>query len=85
MRFQVSRIPSLAALIAAPAVADPFSFSTGNPDEKIAAATRPHAGGNFEIDACDDLILTAPHTSITSDATFTDLVAGDVDIRRSTG
>jgi len=66
MRFQVSRIPLLAALIAAPAVADPFSFSTGNPDGKMAAATRPDAGGNFEIEAGDDFILTAPHTSITS-------------------
>jgi hypothetical protein len=79
MRLHVSRILLLAALIAAPAVADPFSFSTGNPDGKMAAATRPDKGGKFEIEVGDDFILTAPHTSISS-ATFTGLVTVDVDI-----
>ena len=61
-----------AMLIAGPACADPFSFSTGNPDGKIATASRPDAGGLFEIESADDFVLTA-HTSLTS-ATFTGLV-----------
>ena len=61
-----------AMLIAGPACADPFSFSTGNPDGKIATASRPDAGGLFEIESADDFVLTG-HTSLTS-ATFTGLV-----------
>ena len=52
--------------------ATPFSFSTGDPDGRMAAATRPGSGGSFEIETGDDFILTNP-TTITS-ATFTGLV-----------
>jgi hypothetical protein len=57
-----------------PAVADPFFFSTGNPDGKIATATRPESPVTFEIETGDDFGLTA-QTSITS-ATFTGLLTG---------
>jgi hypothetical protein len=69
-RFLISAIclSSLAAVI--PANAAPFTFSTGNPDGLMAAASRP--GGNFEIETGDDFALTNP-TSITS-ATFTGLI-----------
>ena len=59
-------------LCAAPAVADTTFFSTGNPDGKMATATRPDAGGRFEIELADDFILGTT-TSITS-ATFTGLL-----------
>ncbi len=50
----------------------PFFFSTGNPDGKMATATRPDTGGPFEIESADDFVLTRT-TSITS-ATFTGLL-----------
>ena len=34
----------LAVFLASPAVADPFSFSTGAPDGKIGTASRPGPG-----------------------------------------
>ncbi len=55
-----------------PATADPFFFSTGNPDARLAAASRPSGGGAFEIESADDFVL-ANQTKINS-ATFTGLV-----------
>jgi len=66
-------------LPAAAAAADPTFFSTGDPDGKIATATRPESDGatpKFEIESADDFIL-GKKTSIT-DATFTGLVTGDI-------
>jgi hypothetical protein len=61
-------------LSAVPAAADaPFFFSTGDPDGKIATATRPDTGAPFEIESADDFVLTHS-TSITS-ATFTGLLS----------
>jgi len=62
------------SLLALPVLAGPFFFSTGNPDGKIATATRPDSPFGFEIETGDDFALTGP-TSITS-ATFTGLVTG---------
>jgi hypothetical protein len=64
----------LGSLPAIPAVAaqTPFFFSTGTPDGLMGTATRPDAGGNFEIESADDFVLTHA-TSITS-ATFTGLL-----------
>ena len=62
-------------LSAVPAAAQSFSFSTGDPDGKIATATRPDIGGPFEIESADDFVLTHA-TSITS-ATFTGLLPID--------
>jgi hypothetical protein len=65
----------LGCLCALPAAADtPFFFSTGNPDGKIATASRPAGTGKFEIESADDFVLTQ-ETSITS-ATFTGLLTG---------
>ena len=64
----------LCALPALPAAASPFFFSTGNPDGKIATATRPDTGFGFEIETGDDFVLTQA-TTITS-ATFTGLITG---------
>lgn len=46
-----------------------FSFSTGNPDGKIATASRPGSAGKIEIESADDFILSQS-TSI-NHATFT--------------
>ena len=59
-------------LPAAAAAADPIFFSTGDPDGKMATATRPDSRGKFEIELADDFVLTHG-TSITS-ATFTGLL-----------
>jgi hypothetical protein len=60
--------------LAAPVAATPFAFSTGNPDGKMATASRPESAGKFEIESADDFVLTGP-TSITK-ATFTGLLTG---------
>src|SRR5215471_6629371 len=41
------------------ASADPFSFSTGEPDGRMAAASRPDSHGKIEIEAADDFIVAA--------------------------
>jgi len=68
----------LGLLTPLPAAADPFFFSTGNPDGRIATATRPDTAvspaPSNEIESADDFVLTSP-TSIQS-ATFTGLLAG---------
>jgi hypothetical protein len=54
------------------AAADPFIFSTGNPDGRMASATRPESPGKFEIETGDDFALTQ-ETLITG-ANFTGLI-----------
>ncbi len=61
-------------LFAGAAWADPYTFSTGNPDGRMAVASRPGAGGKTEREAADDFVTTA-QTMITS-ATFTGLFVG---------
>jgi hypothetical protein len=63
---------AMLSLAAMPAAADPFFFSTGNPDGKMATASRPESPGLFEIESADDFALTSP-TSL-SNATFTGLI-----------
>jgi PEP-CTERM motif len=63
----IGLLPAVAA-----AAETPFFFSTGDPDGKIATATRPDTGAPFEIESADDFVLTQS-TSITS-ATFTGLM-----------
>jgi hypothetical protein len=66
-------VPIVVALLAVPASAGTFFFSTGNPDGKIATASRPSSPGNIEIESADDFVLTSPTTNLTS-ATFTGLI-----------
>jgi hypothetical protein len=62
-----------ACLLVGPAHADStFFFSTGNPDGKMATASRPDSAGKIEIESADDFVLTT-QTSLTS-ATFTGLL-----------
>ncbi|HEY8005848.1 MAG TPA: hypothetical protein VIE66_03360 [Methylocella sp.] len=51
---------SIGLLTDMPAVADPFSFSTGNPDGKLAALSRRPSAGNIETETADDFVLTVP-------------------------
>jgi hypothetical protein len=55
-----------------PSNADTLLFSTGNPDGKMAVATRPAFGGLFEIEAGDDFIFSS--TTQINSATFTGLL-----------
>lgn len=72
------RLPALIGLIgclvALPATATLFSFSTGIPDGLMATASRPAAVGKIEIESADDFIIATP-TTINS-ATFTGLLTG---------
>jgi len=56
---------------AAMAAQTPFFFSTGDPDGKIATATRPDINA-FEIESADDFVLT--HATSINSATFTGLL-----------
>jgi hypothetical protein len=75
MLVRISLALSLAVLFTLPAAADLFSFSTGNPDGKIATASRPDLSGKVESETGDDFVTTATHTLINS-ATFTGLLIG---------
>jgi hypothetical protein len=61
-----------AILLSTPAAAELYFFSTGDPDGKMATASRPSSAGKIEIEAADDFVLTSP-TSLDS-ATFTGLL-----------
>lgn len=64
----------LVPLMAATAAATPFFFSTGDPDGKMATASRPASAGKIEIESADDFILGS-ETAIDS-AKFTGLLTG---------
>jgi hypothetical protein len=57
------------------ASADPFFFTTGNTDGKIATLSRIAGPLGLETETADDFATTAPKTYIT-DATFTGLLVG---------
>ena len=58
-RTGIAALAFAALMMPLPAAADPFFFSTGNPDGKIATAARPESPGKFEIETGDDFGLTA--------------------------
>jgi len=76
MRRLVLTIAVAGFLCVPAAIAGPFFFSTGNPDGRMATASRPEtpALGKIEIESADDFILSG-FTSITS-GTFTGLLTG---------
>src|SRR5437762_3830658 len=55
-----------------PAVADPFSFSTGTPDGRIGTLSRPASPAGIQTETADDFILSSA-TSITQ-ASFYGLI-----------
>ncbi|HEV3164536.1 MAG TPA: PEP-CTERM sorting domain-containing protein [Isosphaeraceae bacterium] len=62
-------------MIAAPASADVFTFSTNGPDGLMAMASRPSDAGKVEIEAADDFIVNSPVQI--NGATFTGLLTGN--------
>src|SRR5262245_36634531 len=66
--------------IAGPAAAGPFFFSTGNPDGKMATASRPESAGKIEIESADDFALT--QTTAITQASFTGLVPAGANVSR---
>jgi hypothetical protein len=68
----LAAITFAAIAIPLPAAAEAFVFSTGNPNNAMATATRPESPGNFEIETGDDFAL-AQQTLITG-AAFTGLI-----------
>jgi hypothetical protein len=72
-KFWIAAATLVAWVLAGPVRADStFFFSTGNPDGKMAMASRPSSSGKIEIEAADDFVLTS-QTNLTS-ATFTGLL-----------
>src|SRR5260370_19350360 len=61
-------------LLAPPAAAGAFFFSTGNPDGKIATLSRTASAGKLETETADDFVTTVPTLIIS--ATFTGLLVG---------
>jgi len=78
MGLRLYSLLALTALGVGTATADPFSFSTGDPDGKMAAASRPSSAGKFEIEAGDDFFLSS-ETAINS-ATFVGLLTDDATV-----
>lgn len=76
--FAAVAVAGLQLGFAAYANASSFSFSTGNPDGLMAAASRPSSAGAFEIETADDFILSS-QTSLTN-ATFTGLLTGGASV-----
>ena len=65
-------VAAVSILSAAPAWADPFTFSTGNVTNLMAVASRPDSAGKTEREAADDFLLTQS-TTLTG-ASFTGLL-----------
>jgi len=60
-------------LLISQASADSFSFSTGNPDGKIATLSRPASPGKIQTETADDFIIVS-NTTLIRQATFTGLI-----------
>ena len=59
-------------LLVSQAVAAPFTFSTGEPDGKIATLSRPSSPDKIQTETADDFVLT--QSVVISQATFTGLL-----------
>lgn len=81
LAISVALIGLLPTLPAAAANA-PFFFSTGDPDGKMATASRPDAGASFEIESADDFVLT--HSTSIIGATFTGLLPAEAPLTNIT-
>jgi len=59
-------------LLAFQASAASFTFSTGDPDGKVATLSRPASGGSIQTETADDFFLT--ENTLINEATFTGLI-----------
>lgn len=57
MYSRIYLVLSLAALLSIPAAADSFSFTTGDPDGRIATLSRVPNNGKIQTETADDFIL----------------------------
>jgi hypothetical protein len=71
-RYTLLAVAAGLGLLAGPAAAEPFFFSTGNPDGLIGTLSRPAGAGHIQTETADDFVLSKP-THLTS-ATFTGLL-----------
>jgi hypothetical protein len=73
INLSTNTIVALASLLlAAQASADPFFFSTGNPDGKVATLSRPASPNKLQTETADDFAIT--NSIVISAATFTGLI-----------
>ena len=63
---------SAAAWLVTPASAASFSFSSGNPDGRLGALSRPESAGEVETETADDFILA--NTTVIKSATISGLL-----------
>src|SRR5215469_1298666 len=63
---------SAMAWLTTPALAAPFSFSTGNPDGRLGALSQPAGGGSLETETADDFLLG--DTTVIEGATIEGLI-----------
>src|SRR5215472_8202156 len=75
-RWRGRAAAAMFVLASATASAQTFSFSTGNPDGRMATASRPESTGKIEIESADDFNLSTPVTI--THATFTGLLPAGV-------
>lgn len=70
--FALATLCTIAPWAALPAAAAAFSFSTGNPDGRIATLSRTDGAGGPEVETADDFILS--QRTIIDRASFTGLI-----------
>jgi hypothetical protein len=69
---------SVGLVVAAPSMADVFSFSTGNPDGKLGSLSQPPGPGSVETETADDFGLT--DATVISRAIVHGLIAPGLDV-----
>jgi len=72
MRLSLVSAMITAGVLATPALASPFSFTTGNADGRLGALSQSEASGKFATETADDFFLT--ETTVISGATITGLM-----------
>src|SRR5260370_11848513 len=74
MRMRLSLVSAMitAGVLATPALARPFSFTTGNADGRLGALSQSEGSGKFATETADDFFLT--ETTVISGATITGLM-----------
>jgi len=70
-KITLAALTVLLAVSQAPAAS--FSFSTGEPDGKIATLSRPASPGKIQTETADDFVIVS-NTTLISHATFTGLI-----------
>src|SRR5438034_3462686 len=70
-------------LLASRAAAASFTFSTGEPDGKIATLSRPSGQGKLQTETADDFVTT--QAVVISQASFTGLLPAGADISSISG